>query len=189
LGQFSPPGPVSLSLFFRFLPPPRSPPLQHSSLAPGHILAHPSLLHFPPTQPTRPSPIGPPPVLPVATECRRCRRPLRHASAHHPPATFTSTPCPRLAAFTLRHLVLTLDSSPRTGALKTEGNQLQRIISNRNRSGNLPRICNELFRNLRFSWRSYSGCCSSRAGLLGLQIGAPKRPHDNFSPSSLSFPS
>jgi hypothetical protein len=58
----------------------------------------------------------------------------------------------------------------------------------RNLSWDFPQIRNKRVTNLRFGWRGSPGRCSARAGLFGLQIGAPEHPHKHFSPLPLPLP-
>jgi hypothetical protein len=58
----------------------------------------------------------------------------------------------------------------------------------RNLSWDFPQIHNKRITNLRFGWRGSPGRCSAHAGLFGLQIGAPKHPHEHFSTLPLPLP-
>jgi hypothetical protein len=58
----------------------------------------------------------------------------------------------------------------------------------RNLSWDFPQIRNKRVTNLRFGWRGSPGQCSARAGLFGLQMGAPEHPHEHFSPLPLPLP-
>jgi hypothetical protein len=129
------------------------------------------------------TPSGP---APRQSPCSRVDEPLRRCSPHatgcrslswpRARAWPASVPCRARACPRLR------PQRPTSFLRIATTESKRKAYPKRNSSWNLPQIRNKLFKNLWFGWRRYSGRCSARAGLLGLQIGAPNCPHDNFSP-------
>jgi hypothetical protein len=88
-------------------------------------------------------------------------------------------------------LVPTLDSTPTASLLPPHGSHVIEYGKNypqRNLSRDFPQIRNKRVTNLRFGWRRSPGRCTARAGLFGLQIGAPSTSPQHFSPLPLQSP-